>query len=126
MKKRIRLTEGDLKRIVKESVKKVIKKQINEGMGLDDNLCNDEGFKQTYISREIRKIWRILENLKSDRDGVVFTTKLHEYLNAIEYVIDNITSVIDGNTSGSIGDSYYEEPEHYNAAFKRWQKDGHL
>ena len=126
MKKTIRLTEGDLHRIIKESLNNVIEKRINEGMGVDDNLCKYEGFKQTYISREIRKIWHILENLRSDREGVVFTMKLHEYLNEIEYVIDNITSVMDGNTTGSIGDSYYDKPEHYNDAFKRWQKEGHL
>ena len=124
-KKLIRLTESDLHGIVKESVKKVLKENINE-IGLNDELCQDEGFKKTYISREIRKIYNILDNLKEDREGISWkgSPNLSKYLNEIEFVVDNITSVIDGHTNGSYGN--YEEPMHYNDAFKIWQERGHF
>lgn len=123
-KKLIRLTESDLHRIVKESLKKVLKENVNE-IGLNDELCQDEGFKKTYISREIRKIYNILDNLKEDREGISWkgSPNLSKYLNEIEFVVDNITSVIDGHTNGRYGNG--EKPMHYNDAFKIWQERNH-
>ena len=69
MKKRIRLTEGDLHRIVNESVKRVLSESyygfnVNPKKGrVDMSLETFNEIRQIYIN-----IWKILRNLKGWQD----------------------------------------------------------
>ena len=123
-KKLIRLTEQDLRKSVKGSVSKVLaEQQLNED-GLPDEICKNEEFKTAYVCREIRKIYNILEQLTSDKDGVSFkdSPNLWNYIEAIESVVDNVMDVMNGSTNGDTfvyddnGD--FEKPVHYNKAYK--------
>lgn len=118
MKQTIKL--GKLTQMIEESVKKA----LNEGTALSDDIMGDESFKRSYFFREIKILNNLIYQMSSDKE-LNWSPKLREYIGKLDEISSDLTAIVNGHRSGSDFYSYdnkgnfktHMSPENYRKEY---------